>query len=1091
MNSTKFFTNRGKNTLFDKFKGIISGMHGLHSFHAVVGYFRSSGYFRIRSEMKNISKIQILVGINIDNIFRNHDKSKMFLNNDNVNAEAFEIYCHDFIKDVQEAAYSKEVVDGIVQLRNDMNTGRVELRIHPTKDLHAKVYLFLPEQYTEHSDGWVIMGSSNLSNSGLGLTQPPRYELNVSMKDYPDVKFCKDEFDSLWAEGTPLTPGDIEEFTKRTYIGQITTPYELYMKVLIDFFKGRVEDEFTIELPSKFMRLKYQEDAVIQGYQMLLLHNGFFLADVVGLGKTVVAAMVTKRFIEANGIRDTKILVVYPPVLEDNWRTTFREFNIDKNTHFVSCGSLDKVIDMKNNYFGVEEYDMILVDEAHRFRADTSDMYDYLQRICKADRAVEGRIGGKKKKVILISATPLNNRPNDIYNLIQLFQDKRRSTIDGIPNLQDYFAPKMAEYKFIMSNGRDRDTYVKEVDDMYEKIRKDVIDKVTVRRTRGNIERNEDYSRDITFKFPEIEKPRKINYVLPDKLKILFEETMVMLTKGLKYARYKAIENLIYEHKAKYPNADIISDSLAGIYRTFMVKRLESSFEAFRKSLNNLRRATQGMVDMFNEDKVIIAPDLKIKTLQDKGKTLEEIIEIGIKRLELERTDFVYSANDFNDGFVDDLKLDIMRLDELIVEWAKVTSDPKLDMFINYINNNIFDPIENPTGKLVVFSESKDTIKYLERELKQRLSRRDILSVSSADRRIHSERIMANFDANYSGEKSDEYNIVIATDVLSEGVNLHRANVIVNYDTPWNASKLMQRIGRVNRIGSVAEKIINYMFYPSSEGDKQIKLYDNALKKLQGFHSAYGEDSQIYSQEEIVKQFELFDTNIPDHTDKDIKLMREVREFRNNNPEDYERIKSLPFKSRTGRDIREASKKNMATNTSLVYISSTYKSEFYKVENNHATAIDFLEAVELFKALPEEKAKKIGDIHYEHVKMAQKNFNAEVEKIIGNDMPTASNRDSKTDAAKKLLREMGRESADIKTKDNCKALSKYIELGTYTRLTRELQRLELKKRNNRIEHREIEKQLNVFVAKYCKTDIGKIIKVDDDRENIVLSETFI
>ena len=500
MGDSKFFTNHSGNTLFDKFKGIREGMISLHSFHAVVGYFRSSGYFKIRQELGDIQKVQILVGINIDNIFRSHNKSLLFMasnnNGDKIHDEAMETYKRDFIKDVKDAGYYKDIENGILLLAEDIQNGRVELKIHATKDLHAKFYLFLPEKHTKHSDGWVIMGSSNLSNSGLGLTEPPRYELNVSMKDFDDVAFCKEEFDKLWKDGLPLTFDDIEQFRNETHLGQTPTPYELYMKVLIDFFQGQVEDDFSLEMPDGVMKLKYQTDAVGQGYEMLKKHNGFFLADVVGLGKTVVATMVAKRFIEENGIRETKILVIYPPALASNWKDTFEKFKIAKNTDFLSCGSLDRVLEGTHNYRNAEEYDMILVDEAHRFRGDSSAMYDKLQRICKADREYEGRVGGRKKKVMLISATPLNNRPDDLYNLLMLFQDKRNSTIDGQNNLQDYFAPKIAAYKLLMSS-KNESINVEDVDKIYNEIRTDIIDKITVRRTRENIMRNPDYVKDL------------------------------------------------------------------------------------------------------------------------------------------------------------------------------------------------------------------------------------------------------------------------------------------------------------------------------------------------------------------------------------------------------------------------------------------------------------------------------------------------------------------------------------------------------------------------------------------------------------------
>ena len=184
--SSKFFTNQSENTLFDKFRGIANGMANFQSFHAVVGFFRSSGYFKLREELKNVSKIQILVGINIDNIFKKHNRAMLMFGN---SEEAKNIYNQDFIEDVKTAGYSAEIENGILQLCEDLQNGKVEMKIHTSKNLHAKFYLCLPDNHSQHSDGWVIMGSSNISESGLGLTEPPRYELNVAMKDFDDVAF--------------------------------------------------------------------------------------------------------------------------------------------------------------------------------------------------------------------------------------------------------------------------------------------------------------------------------------------------------------------------------------------------------------------------------------------------------------------------------------------------------------------------------------------------------------------------------------------------------------------------------------------------------------------------------------------------------------------------------------------------------------------------------------------------------------------------------------------------------------------------------------------------------------------------------------
>lgn len=184
--STKFFNNIPGNTLFDKLKGIAAEMVTFERFLAVVGFFRSSGYFKLRKELGDISEIKILVGINIDDIFRKHNKALLMLADED---KAKEIYHNGFKEDIVNAQYSPEVEEGILQMCEDLVSGRLQMRIHATKNLHAKFYLCLPQNHSENSDGWVIMGSSNISDSGLGIKQPPQYELNVAMKDFDDVKY--------------------------------------------------------------------------------------------------------------------------------------------------------------------------------------------------------------------------------------------------------------------------------------------------------------------------------------------------------------------------------------------------------------------------------------------------------------------------------------------------------------------------------------------------------------------------------------------------------------------------------------------------------------------------------------------------------------------------------------------------------------------------------------------------------------------------------------------------------------------------------------------------------------------------------------
>lgn len=1098
MARTHFFNNTDGNSLFAKLRGIAQNMPNFDRFLAVVGFFRSSGYFKLRKELeggdgKDVEEIKILVGINIDDIFRRHNKALLFLSDEE---KAKSIYEQDFVEDIKNARYAPEVEEGIMTMIQDIADGRLQMRIHASKNLHAKFYLCLPNNHNENTDGWVIMGSSNISDSGLGLTQPPRYELNVSMKDFEDVDFCHEEFKRLWEEGVPLTLDDIDAFKKKTYLGYQPTPYELFIKVLIDAFGDQVEDDFTIQLPDGVKDLKYQKDAVIQGYQMLLDHNGCFLADVVGLGKTMIATMIAKRYIEANG-RNTSILVVYPPALEDNWKSTFKLFGIKKHAQFITNGSLNKILEGKDQYKDKEEFDLIIVDEAHGFRSDSANKYDELQKICKSPCCNPGLLRSTQKRVMLLSATPLNNRPEDLLNQLLLFQNSQSCTIDGVPNLKAFFTPIITDYKKLMKERETRNV-TDDVDKLYDNIRKKVIDKVTVRRTRSNILNDPDYCNDIQEQgivFPNIFPPVPLEYKMDEDTSRRFFETLATLSdeenpEHLEYARYRAIEFLKPELRGRFGNAVHIAQTLAAIYRVHMVKRLESSFYAFKKSLATLLRITQDMIKMFEEDKVVIAPELNVKDLMMKDMELDEIIEFAINKGYNESV-FLFKADDFDPSFREMLENDVKLLKALNEDWAKENQDPKFDEFKAHLMPDFLDKDKNPEEKLVIFSESVDTLTYIYGRLTEELGRNDVLMVTAKNRNNMKERIKHNFDANDSTD-SREYNIIITSDVLAEGVNLHRSNVIINYDSPWNATRLMQRIGRVNRIGSKAENIYNYMFYPSKQGDHEIQLYANALVKLQGFHSAFGEDAQIYSKEEIVKQFELFDSKVKDSVDKKIALLREVRELYNSDRKLYHKIKALPMKSRVLRDNKKRA------GQTIVFVSSNIKTEFYLAEENNVHIIDFLDAVDYLRAKPEEKALPFTneEAHYKNVNKALEKYVRDFVEVADTNTVVRTDLDKVSLEANKFLRTLKQISQDAILKKHCDTLMAFVTAGVYQKLPRYIRELAREYKNDRAKMKQdefvLQSKLDTLVSEYNTLDKykeGNQVAIGDPQ--IIISESFI
>lgn len=1086
---TKFFTNRDNNTLHNKFLGVFTNIVNLNAFYSVIGYFRSSGYYAIREHLLKIPNVKILVGINVDKIISEAQRRGLiYFTDDKKTRDEFVKWMKE---DIKQAAYSKDVESGILEFMQDVIDKKIEIRAHNSKNLHAKIYILLPDNFNEHTSGIVITGSSNLTDAGLGTNEAnSNYEFNVELRDYDDVKFALDEFEKLWSESSDILPEDFNLIKSQTHVGQLITPYEIYLKFLIEYFGKNIEyDPETIgDLPQNYKKLTYQVDAVNQGFNMLEEHNGFFLADVVGTGKTVVAAMLAKRFIITNGTSNTKILVVYPPALEKNWKRTFRLFNIDRYTKFVSNGSLDKLISEDDvNYWSKEEYDLIIVDEAHKFRNHRSQMFQNLQIICKSGRRNNGLIEGSKKKIVLISATPLNNRPEDIYYQLLLFQNARKSTLPII-NLQSFFGRIINKYREIKKQELPD---VGELRKLYKEIREKVLKPNTIRRTRKDLQNVEQYRQDLKsqgIEFPQIKPPIAIEYKLNSELDFLFYKTINYLTDDskIKYYRYQAIRYLKPEIRDEfYEQAELVSTSLAFIMKTMLVKRLESSFYAFKISLSRFRRNNKYMIDMFNKNKVFIAPDLNISKLLDDEYSDDEI-EIKILEMQDEKPgNRIFESADFQDVFLTGLEHDQKLLDELDKEWNKIKDDPKLDVFLTTLKEELLKQEINPSGKLVIFTESKDTSDYLEKNLKEN-KYSNIIKISSENRKRLFEKILENFDANYEKEHRNEFNVIITTEVLAEGVNLHRANVVVNYDTPWNSTRLMQRIGRLNRIGSMAGIIYNYNFYPSAQSESEIKLKKTAYLKLQGFHTAFGEDSQIYTLQEIIEQFKLYEEGSSDNFDEDIRLkyLEIIRKFRVSNPKEFKRIKGLPLKSRVGRKG-----KGEISKSSVCFLKSDLKKELYLVNSeNKVNPLTFDDAVKLFEAELTEKSVIIPDYHYEQIRIACKFFEEETIKF-SNIFTTIDKADARTNNVKKFLRDLRANAAYDEFIDLYEELLNLLDEGTFVNIVIELERIRKKK----LKPEDAELKVIKVSRKYLSSIPKNEIKEEESEiiePEIIISETF-
>ena len=842
-------------------------------------------------------------------------------------------YPYDFIRtDIHDLEIKEEYEDVIKLLLKYGGSSKIQIRIYTKNSkeedefLHSKCYIF---SGSSHSFG--IVGSSNFTKKGLlgnaelnyletdpaRITAPPTHGSNAK------GHICW--FEEKWKLSKEWTQEFLEQIIKKSPIyidiqkntAQEFTLYEQYIKLLQlqfgDVVDKNLGQEIESYLPAKVHKLDYQIEAVKRCISIMHEHGGFMLADVVGLGKTIIGTLIIKRFLSVpeNDGRERKVLIITPPAIQSGWKKTIAMFDKDSDEKiapyidFITTGRIANVTeedDWEENdddsadsgeFVGTlqdKNYGFIVIDESHKFRNSTTFMYRSLDELI----IKIGSNTGVYPYIGLLSATPQNNRPNDLKNQIYLFERNRNdSTLKKAEsgNIEKFFADVNREYDLLINNRSNitEEERKQRLETVSKKLRDCVLSDILERRTRTDVEKY--YKEDMESQglvFPKIVGPNTLKYIMDDELAQLFSDTMTIIAPNqnerlltnewLKYSRYRAIEYFVdpaneQKHTGRgNRGVNDVARQMATIMQILLVKRLESSFTAFTQSLFNLRRYTENMIRMWENNTIFVCPQINVnqeldyeaKTKKRGGKVsfndCVEEIRLKIQKLTNQGRNergqnAEYKRNDFKEEYYSQLKEDYNLISNLCDRWAKNSQDPKFDAFKENIKPELFNPEKNTSGKLVIFSEAIDTVQALARAVKAKGYKP--LVITAANRDEMEKTIEENFDANYEGEWKDEYNVIITTEVLAEGVNLHRANVILNYDTPWNSTRLMQRIGRVNRIGSKEPFVYVYNFMPSAEGDAQIELVRKAHTKLQSFHILFGEDSKIFSDEESVVHYDI------------------------------------------------------------------------------------------------------------------------------------------------------------------------------------------------------------------------------------------
>ena len=949
-----FITNESNQSLLDRFKVLIKNTE---FFDVLVGYFYTSGFYSLYDSLETTKKIRILIGINTNQETTNlvqqfHEKKQYSIQFSH--AETKKHFINLVAKEMEYSEDKRSVEEGVKKFIEWLENGKLEIKAYPTKDIHAKLYIMsFPED--DRDRGRVITGSSNFSRSGL----IDNLEFNVELKNSSDYYFAQDKFNQLWRDAVDVKEQYIETIQRRTWLSNSISPYELYLKFLYEYFKDELTqiDQTSLQyMPEEFINLEYQKQAVLNAKKILNEYGGVFISDVVGLGKTYISAMLAKQL-------GGRTLVIAPPILLDeknpgSWNNVFHAFGIP--VECISIGKLDELVKR-----GTKRYENVFIDEAHRFRTDTNITYENMARICRG------------KKIVLVTATPLNNKPSDILSQIKLFQNARKSTIPNLPDLENFF--KSLERKLSnIDKKKDYDKYISITKENAHKIRESVLKYLIVRRTRSEIENY--FSEDLEkqdLKFPELTGPEPLYYQFNEREDETFDKTIEIISKELKYARYKALT--YYTKTKELKQVEIQSQENLWVFmKVMLVKRLESSFYAFRKSIERFISSYEAFIREFNNGKVYVSKGYSHKIFEALNDGDDEAIEQLIRTEKVK----VYPAQNFRKDFKADLESDLEILKQLSSLWNDIDRDPKLNEFIKQVTSSTGFPILK-TNKLIVFTESKETAEYLHRELnKHKTTNSKVLCFTGSSHKSVRETIIENFDAK-ARHKDNRYRILVATEVLSEGVNLHRSNVVINYDIPWNPTRLMQRVGRVNRVDTKFDKIYTFNFFPTRQSNDVIKLKQIAESKIHAFITLLGSDARHLTEGEAIESHELFNQLFSNETlvgggqeqqESELKYLNLIKNIKDDDPNLFEKIQQLPKKARTARKYKTKE------NELLTYFRKGKLQKFYLAGDTQHKELDFMHAAKLLEVENQTSREDIPTDFYEKLEKNKSAFSTTISK---------------------------------------------------------------------------------------------------------------
>ena len=957
-----------------------------------VGYFFLSGFTSIAKELQNLTELRLLIGNTstretIEQLAEAYKELSAIENATEdityANRASRKARTKDTAENLRASVDVMPQTDESEQLIKtlvDMIVSKkLKVRVYTKDRLHAKAYIFDYKQ--SYETGTSIVGSSNLTLAGLTSNA----ELNVVVSGNANQEQLRNWFDELWKESEDFDEALMEEM-KNSWALALVCPYDVYMKTLYELVKERLErDEDRLSPAANLMEqlADFQQVAVWQAIKIINKYGGAFVSDVVGLGKSYIGSAIVKYFEQ---VENAHPLIFCPPALIPMWERYNEVHHL--NAQVESSGILSSDEQNARNLL-FEHYknrDFILVDESHNFRNPGTQRYRILQEFLTT---------GEKKSCFL-TATPRNKSAWDIYHQFKLFHLDDNTDLPLDPtHLREYF-------RHIEKGTRDLRV---------------LLQHILIRRTRNHIlrwygydaetdepvdpDQFNDYLNQQRRAYVRIGDTRQffpqrilktVEYSIEETYKGLYQQirerlgtTKTNTATQLTYARY-GLWHYVKKRKqgvAPYRDLQSAGRNLRGLIRVLLFKRFESSVYAFKRTISRLLNVHKVFLNALDNG-IVAAGEEAQQILYDVSNINDADMDVDERKIfdvldQLRKLSEFYDIKDFDvKALRKDIQHDIEVLTQILepVQGITTAEDAKLQTLKNLLDTK---PMCN--GKRLIFTRYVDTAEYLYDNLKTEDT--DVIYSSNKDK----QKIVARFAPNANPEHrqstdENELNTLIATDVLAEGLNLQDCGMLINYDLHWNPVRLIQRFGRIDRIGSEFEEIHGFNFLPELGIERNLGLQETLRNRIQEIHDTIGEDAAILDNTEQINeevmyaiyeqdsaQLNLFEDN--QETGMSFIEAEEIlRQIKRQDPEEYERIANLRDGIRTG----------IPSDTKGTYIFcrlGSFQQPRLFDENGQLVTTDPAEILQRLQCDPELPGKTLPPEHNAHVTKQQKDFASE------------------------------------------------------------------------------------------------------------------